>query len=82
MKTFSTKEDFACMNKELEDLYLRLSNLSDNCMYDVVELAFPGEVALPDKEVCSILESSLSHFTRLSALFSTLSDQFDILLGK
>lgn len=82
MKTFNTKEDLESMNKELDELFSVLSNFSDNGMLDLVELAFPGQQALPDKAVCSVLHHSVTTFKSLSVLCSTLRDQLEIILGQ
>lgn len=82
MKTFDSKEALECMNKELGELFLALSNLSENGMHDLVELAFPGTAGLPDKSVCDVLEHSVTHLKFLSSLCSTLCDQLSIILYK
>lgn len=81
MKTFDSLEGLECMNKDLDEIISVLSNFSDNGMLDLVELAYPGEAALPDKSVCSVLGHSVTTFKSLSALCSKLRDQLDLILG-
>lgn len=81
MKIFYTKEGLECMNKELDEVFSVLSNFSAKGMFDLVELAFPGESALPDKSVIEILEHSRATFKSLSSLCSSIRDQLEIVLG-
>lgn len=82
MKTFNTKEGLECMNKELDEIFSVLSNFSENGMLELVELAYPGIKALPDKSVCDVLEHSVTTFRSLAVLFYTLRQQLEVLLRK
>ena len=56
MKTIYSKKDLSAFNQKLDDVYAQVNNLVSNGWFDLLELAYPGKVGLPDDDITLIID--------------------------
>lgn len=82
MKIIDTKKDLSAFNQKLDDVYSQVNNLVSNGWFDLLELAYPGKVGLPDDDFCADLMRVRDTLNSLSYACSSLSDDITLIINK